>query len=280
MATRDDTSKSRFPITVWPSTPLPEVDVEVWPVTPGRFGQLSWFPPADLLAPLPPEWVLRELVDADLDDDAAVVELLERRGIITSPYFDRAYVPQDLHERLAPPPDMAEQRRDDWWEGRNDGTVEDARWWLKTARAMARTWTYVQVGKDPVSPWDAEGFVTVAENDLWPQFTLALDAGLRPFRARAEFQRNLAGQHLMFGAPRVGLYSAACRQVFNLIVNDESARECEKCGRIFVHQIGGSTQGRYRSKGLKFCSVRCARAETQRQYRLRESAKRKGHGDA
>ena len=98
-----------------------------------RFGQLSWFPPADLLAPLPPEWVLRELVDADLDDDAAVVELLERRGVITSPYFDRAYVPQDLHERLAPPPDMAEQRRDDWWEGRNDGTVEDARWWLKTA---------------------------------------------------------------------------------------------------------------------------------------------------
>jgi len=238
---------------------------------------LAWRTPIEP-EPLPHEWVLRQLADADLEDDDAVARLLEGRGVISWPYFDSALVPPDRRGLLAPAPSVDERRRLRWWEQRGDATLEDARWWLKTARALGRTWSYVQLNKDPASAWDAEGFVELNEDDLWTEFTLALDVGLRPFRARAEFRRDFMGQHQhTFGVPRVGLYSAACRQVFNLIVNDETARICENqtCGRIFVHQLGGAVQGKYRSKGLRFCTPACANAETQRQHRRRKAAAKK-----
>jgi hypothetical protein len=269
--------QSRCPITVWPNTALPEVDVERRQLLVSDGGELRWFDALDP-EPLPLEWVLWELADIDLDNDHALSDLLEHRGVISWPYFDRAYVPRRLHSHLASAPTAQERRQPRWWENRGDATLEDARWWLKTARALARSWSYADVGQDPASAWDREGFETISEDDLWAQFTLALDCGLIHFRARAEFLKVFPGGHEhTYGAPRVGLYSAACRQIFNLIVNDETARRCESktCGRIFVHQIGGATQGKYRSKGrLLFCSPSCARAETQRQYRRRESAKR------
>ncbi len=226
--------------------------------------------------PLPDEWVLRGLADANLEDDHAVAALLDR-GVISWPYFDRGYVPQERWPRLAPSPSLEELRTGAWWEPRFDGTLEDARWWLKTARALAQTWAYVRLDKDPTSAWDAAGFNVIDEVDLWTQFTISLDIGLKAFRSRVEYVKDYRGVHQhTFGAPRVGLYSAACRQVFNLIVNDDTARVCENetCGRLFVHQLGGSDGGRRRSAGLKFCSPTCARAQTQRQYR--RNVKKKG----
>ena len=152
---------------------------------------------------------------------------------------------QPCRRTSRPPPPLsaaprAKELRDRaWWERRTDATVEDARWWLKTARALARTWSFVQLGKDPVSALDAESFVEIHEGDLWVQFTLALDAGLRPFRARAEFQRIYPqGYEHTFGAPLVGPYSAAWRQIFNLIVNDETARVCERDVRSDLRESG------------------------------------------
>jgi hypothetical protein len=222
--------------------------------------------------------VLRQLTDANLDDDDEVVRILEEYGALTWAYFDRAYVPRERHPYLSADPTIEELRDRTWWERREDATLEDARWWLKTARALARTWSYVERDRDPVSVWDEEGFVEINEADLWAQFTLALDAGLRPFRARATFRQTYPGGYgNTFGAPVVGLYSAACRQVFNLIVNKETAHECDKCGRIFVHQLGGAVEGRYRSIGVIYCTPKCARAEASRKYRRRESAKKKGN---
>jgi hypothetical protein len=72
----------------------------------------------------------------------------------------------------------------------------------------------------------------------------------------------------------VDLYSAACQQVFNLIVKNCDAQRCENetCGRTFVHQLGGAQHGQHRSKGLRFCTPACARTQTQRQYRRRRKA--------
>jgi hypothetical protein len=94
-----------------------------------------------------------------------------------------------------------------------------------------------------VSAWDTEGFIEIPEDDLWVEFTLALDEGLRPFRARAEFTRTYTRTDHTFGAPRADIYSAARRQVFNLIVQDETACECQNqtCDHVFVHQLGGAS---------------------------------------
>lgn len=259
---------SPFPITLWPSTPLPPVLVQ---------------PTADSIAhpqQLPDQWVLRDLDAADLDSDAVVGALLEDYGTISQPFFDRLYVPPGRRELLATPPSEYELDREWWWERRSDGTLEDARWWLKTARAIVRMWRIASFDREPVgNAWHLEGFVSIdalpTEMLAWMRFTDALTAGLRPFQPRVVYGEQSSGpqRRFLYGVqPHVGLYSAACHQFFNFIVTGATPRLCENatCGRVFVHQIGGSAGHWHRSKGLRFCTPKCARAETQRQYRRRK----------
>ncbi len=262
-------NKSRFPVTLWPATPLSPVVVERWALVHDG-GQIDW---RARLEPreLPPEWPLRQLADVDLDDDAALAHLLETYGAITWPYCNPMAVPPERLHLLGhlPSPD----EHDDWWVGRSDGTLEDARWWLRTVRVLARVWA----GADPPTAWAAEGFVVPPDaRTCWTLFALALNEGLRPFRAHVEYHADYEdGFEFIFGLPQVGLYSAACRQVFNLLVQGESARRCENetCGHTFVHQLGGAQHGQYRRKGpLRYCTPECARAQTQREYRRRKTA--------
>src|SRR5439155_25065039 len=71
------------------------------------------------------------------------------------------------------------------WRTRSDGTLEDARWWLKTARALAGVWREASLGGDPPSAWSAEQ-IWLPPRSRWPHFALALGAGLEPFRAHVE----------------------------------------------------------------------------------------------
>lgn len=227
-------------------------------------------PPAEL----PEEWVLRQLADVKMDDDNAVAAMLHDYGVISWPYFDRANVPNDRHRFLAPRDTVANPN---WWEQRADGTLEDARWWLKTARALAGTWRNADQGQPLGLAWAAEGFLEPDDESAWWQFTHALNTGLQPFRAHIELRLAMEGDELKWGMPRVGLYSAACRQIFNFIVQGDTARRCENetCGRTFVHQLGGAKHGQHRSVGLRFCTPECARAQAQRQYRRRKTAEKK-----
>lgn len=277
MAADGPKNQSRFPITVWPAWPLGSIEVERWTVAAMDNGELNWTVRLDPQE-LPREWVLRDLADADLSSDAVVVELLGEYGTIATPYFDPGVVPKSHRGRLSTPPEN-DAYVPRWWDQRDDATLEDTRWWLRTARGLAAIWYGVQLGTSPQSAWADEGFVGITgETDAWSQFALAIDEGLRPFRTRVEYRREFPGGGFTFGAPRAGLYSAACAQVFDLIVAEETARHCENepCGRVFVHQLGGAIHGQYRSKGLRFCSPSCARAQTQRQYRRNQNAKKKG----
>lgn len=278
-------SKSRFPITLWPSVPLSPVLVERHPLIREQGGRLNWRGPHPDHQPreLPDEWVLRQLADTDLGDDDAVTALLEEYGVISWPYFDHTRVP---HERLLLfAPRSPEETDLDWWRQRSDGTVEDARWWLKTARALAGAWAEASAGRSAVAAWTDEGFVGFDDrDDGWSQFTYALNLGLSEFRAHVEFRVDTPYGDVIHGLPRIGLFSAACRQIFNFVVAGDTARRCENptCGpmhgspggepRRFVHQLGGAKEGQYRSRGVRFCTPECARAETQRKYRRRKAA--------
>lgn len=275
MAVSGRENQTRFPITLWPGAPLQQVEVERWVVLASEKGTLSWRTRREP-AELPGEWVLRKLGKADLSDDEVVLDLLDQFGIISWPYFDRATIPRELWCRLATLADDEEEPN--WWSLRNDGTLEDARWWLCTARALAGVWYRAQCGEPPAAAWTDEGFIGITtDSDAWTQFVLALNAGLFPFRAHAEYLADFRGlyQH-RFGRPHAGLYSAAVCQVFNLIIAEDAARRCERCGVIFVHQLGGAVAGQYRSTGVQFCSPSCARAEMQRRYRIRQKLIQKG----
>ncbi len=266
--------QSRFPVTLWPASVLAPVPVARWsPLVLDHDGkrELEWRGPLEPKE-LPAEWVLRQLADTDLDDDDAVLELLGEYGVITWPYFDPTSIPPARYPLLAHLP--GEDDHGDWWEHRDGATVEDARWWLKTARALAGLWREAALDGDPANAWLTEGFHPGLGDKgvCWAQFTLALNLGLKPYRAHAELTTEPG---VTYGQPRAGLYSAACLQVFNLIVEEATARRCENatCGRVFVHQLGGSIYGQHRTKGLRFCSPTCARAETQRQYRRRRKTR-------
>ena len=238
-------------------------------------GKLDWRGPHPEHGPqeLPEEWVLRQLFDTDIEDNNVLGTLLEDYGAILRPYFDPRRVPENRQQLLAPLPPPPPESHSEWWEHRSDGTIEDARWWLKTARALVGMWRNASFGLPSVDAWTTEGFVSVDEQFAWTRFTDALNIGLRPFRAHVETRVG----RFDYGGPRGDLYSAACRQVFNLIVEGSDALRCENatCGRVFVHQLGGARYGQYRSKGLRFCTPECARAETQRQYRRRKAARQK-----
>jgi hypothetical protein len=67
------------------------------------------------------------------------------------------------------------------------------------------------------------------------------------------------------------LYHQCCLELYNHIVEGATYRTCanESCQRTFVRQKGRAEHGQHRTKGLKYCSASCARAQAQREFRRR-----------
>ena len=121
------------------------------------------------------------------------------------------------------------------------------------------------------------------ESAYWDAFVTALNMGLQPFFATAVL-RSPAEPPEEFDITEFGidLYSAACQQIFNLMIEDCPPLHCENqtCNHDFVRQLGpggvkqGAKHGQHRMKGVRrFCSPACARAETQRTYRRKRRAR-------
>ncbi len=257
--------------------PIPALPVNRWGCkADADDGRLRWgghFEPR----PLPPEWTLRALTDANLDDDDTVVGLLNEHGPCALPYFDPSSVPPHRHARLG----YNLPKRDDDPPDRPLVSVEDARWWLQTCRALAHVWAASSIGTDPAQVWTAHGFPAAGcdERHCWMHFSGCLSEGLRQCPPRVEYHVIYdEGFEVTFGRPEGGLYSAACLEIFNFIVQGKRARRCEneKCGRIFVHQLGGAKYDQHRNRGLlRFCTIQCSNAHRQRQHRRRKAANNK-----
>jgi hypothetical protein len=276
-------------MTVWPTVPLPPRPVARRDTVLATSSDLRRIEPDRGPQVLPDEWVLRALAGADLDDDRAVEALLTEYGTIYGRY-PYTWVPRDVAERLwgsDPYHEAARVGREDRLASEQAAGIEDARWWLKTARALAGSWARASRGEDPHDAWQAEGFLVEwflegvkepARSSTWLMFTGALNEGLRPFHPRLRMAVDDEGQAIL-EAPRgwyVDLYSAACVQVFNFMVGECDAQRCENetCGRTFVHQQGGSRFGQHRTKGLRYCQPACASAQAARQYRRRKAARK------
>jgi hypothetical protein len=73
------------------------------------------------------------------------------------------------------------------------------------------------------------------------------------------------------------LYATLCLELFNHIIENAAYRVCanEPCQRMFVRQSGRAQHGQHRTRGVRFCSSTCARAQSQRDYRRRQSRQRR-----
>jgi hypothetical protein len=279
-------------MTVWPAAPLGPFVVISHGFTLGEGGTLEatdrrkWLEPREL----PDEWVFRQLADANLDDDATVVSLLNEYGSlsVTGPsiwYWPEWIADDETRGRLEG------EREADWWlKAARAPTVEDARWWLKGARALGGSWARLSLGEDLAEAWLSEGFAETVGywEDLvpslsgyWEYFQAYMNQGLGAFSPRVETIPEMlirADEDEPPSRPlETDLCSAACAQVFNLMLEGHTARRCanETCGRIFVHQQGGSRFGQYRNVGVQYCKPACGRAQASRQYRRRKAAKTK-----
>jgi hypothetical protein len=257
---------------------------------------------------LPPEAVLRELFDANLDTPEGVVSAVRELG-----WTDRS--DEDLNgcgltypgardrsaDRKVWSPDKDLDFRDFLYISDNP-TPDDLitfeilwepLWWmvggrLRAVRSLARHWIAYRQGNSVRPAWDEEGLRPRPDHRIpgsalegiygdsdglaWSWFQTLLRKGLVHLQPTVTVSARRFGQgtyHYGRVTMETDSVGALTTQLFNLMHEDAPIRWCanEPCGRPFVHQRGRSAAGQYRTTGIKFCSVSCARAQAQRQYR-------------
>lgn len=172
-------------------------------------------------------------------------------------------------------------------------TVEEFRWAVRCIRDLARTYWCLSSGADPAdleweNPLIAENLAKHGDT-WWDEWSMreflsdTLQEGLAGFSPRlideeVAARRGRARNDALseqFSAS-TDLFAVCCLELFNHVAEKAVYKTCanETCGRWFVRQQGRAVHDQHRSRGVKFCSYRCARAHTQREYNRRRRRER------
>jgi len=121
----------------------------------------------------------------------------------------------------------------------------------------------------------------VSDQPEWT-FQTVLSVGLRPFHVSVDV-RDPDTRYYGRGAndpwaDPIDLFNVLCLSLVNDIANGADFKRCanETCRQeYFTHHRGRATQSKHHMTGVKYCSVECARAQKQREYRRRKRAEGK-----
>lgn len=282
----------RFHITAWPGVvvPIPRV-LKVAPHrTPEEFVLYERFSRRGLAIeplemntsnkgefyetqPVAPELHVRELLQLDTGDLDAVLGFVAAHGRIA-----RRVWPGFYNKLTGPSGEIDLDVPDD---PRAELHVMEIRHWLLAAQAITRHWLLHVTGDSPSTAWQDAGAdlaylvgESVDDHVAWRWFAHFLNTGLEafPMHVRVEVPPKDDWAFKMTAGPAIpDLYSAICLQLANDMAEGVVYRVCanEPCRRHFVRQLGGAVHGQYRTEGVMYCTISCAKAQAQRQYRRR-----------
>jgi hypothetical protein len=247
-----------------------------------------------------------ELAAVDLDDQSAIADFVADFGILGVAYERFAFFktlpgfPQTLTQLAdAWPTRRLGQSAGDYLEYRGATsqstlveTVEEFRFGARCVRDMFRAALFVLSSElavaDPAIqgkwlsiPQEAPQAVRDEARAVGTELSVGdeaadlflrelLSEGLRPFHPRVLY----ADERTSLATATVPLYAICCLELFNHLAEHAVYRRCanQRCGRLFVHQRGRAEHGQYRTRGVRYCSNPCARAQAQRDYRRRAAS--------
>ena len=232
--------------------------------------------------------VYLELIDVDLDDDSAIQRFVDQYGTLDMwsgettglyHYLGLTVSSSEADAVLGPifdARDAAQAEAGDGW--MLTDTLEDFRYGASSIRDLVSAWRWVSEDRKP-DRWDCLLMQHINEVDVPKDRRSAahfldwhLSHGLISFYPQLVINDEGSDADWRRFTEDLPLYSLCCLELFNHIVEQAQYRKCanETCGRLFVRQRGRAEHGQHRTRGVKYCSRECARAQAQREYRRRK----------
>jgi hypothetical protein len=237
--------------------------------------------------------VYLDLLTVDLDDDDAILAFVNRHGALNfvyppwgGPVGFNGFTDHP-HFRAVVQPMLENERKEalrDWIEIDENSAkswfimepLAEFKWEAACLHDLVVAWRFVHEGEKPeeLRSWIWDG--APPEHPYSDPSTKegaahlvarGLDVGLAPFHPHVQVGKDPMPYHRT-----VGFYHVCCLELFNHIVESARYKTCanETCGRLFVRQEGRALHGQHRTRGVKYCSSSCARAQAQREYRRRK----------
>jgi hypothetical protein len=240
----------------------------------------------DSMIELPDDFVLREIFEVDLTPEG-IAAFTNKWGPMVPYGKNRLACLRGVHYRSDAYDDEADLRR--WLEVVDKVLDQRAAEWIIPVHLIKLHVMYLRGMAAHLKVYfdggDLEDYQVAyvshglnephQESTAWMWFESILNAALTPYHAHVNSDPALTGA-LTGGRPMPTLYQACALQIYNYIVEGVPFSRCanETCRGLFTKQRGRAQYGEdnggwNRSKGVKYCSHRCAKAQSERERRRR-----------
>jgi len=233
-----------------------------------------------------------ELLELDLDDTEAIVAFCNRWGPLAISYGDPRYgllrdVPDfwpDVRHRLrgTQPAKHAQRKRPGTTAVPEAESLDEFRYGARCLHDLTTAWTSIRNNTDlteiawrSFSPEFIPRHGRSPLGELINVFEGMLTRGLSPFYPQVHLQTGndqpLRARDEWSTGGTVPLYATCCLELYNHLAEKATHSHCanDKCQRLYVRQTGRAEHGQHRSRGTRYCSAHCARAQAQRNLRAR-----------